>query len=48
MEAGWNVIVGADRARIMEMARSFVPPPAYPSLYGDGGTANRCVALLGE
>jgi len=46
VEAGWNVIVGADEARIVEAVRSFTPPDAHPSLYGDGQAAGRCVALL--
>jgi len=47
VEAGWNVIVGADRMRIVQVARSFTPPSAHPSLYGDGETARRCVRLMG-
>ncbi len=47
VEAGWNVIVGADRMRIVQVARSFTPPLAHPSLYGDGETARRCVRLMG-
>lgn len=44
--AGWNVLVGADAGRIVELARSFAPPAARPPLYGDGQAAARCVGLL--
>ncbi len=47
VEAGWNAIVGADRMRIVQVARSFMPPLTHPSLYGDGETARRCVRLMG-
>ena len=45
---GWNVLVGADTERILEQVRSFAPPAARPTLYGDGHAAARCVALLGS
>ena len=47
VEAGWNVIVGADERRIVEAARGFVRPKARPSLYGDGSAGRRVVRLLG-
>jgi UDP-N-acetylglucosamine 2-epimerase len=47
VHAGWNTLVGADPARIVEAARSVVSPAARPPLYGDGRAAVRCVELLG-
>lgn len=47
VQAGWNVLVGADTARIVEAVRSFALPAKRPPLYGDGQAAERCVALLG-
>ncbi|HEY3044212.1 MAG TPA: UDP-N-acetylglucosamine 2-epimerase (non-hydrolyzing) [Vicinamibacterales bacterium] len=44
--AGWNVLAGADSARIAQAAESFSPPPSHPALYGDGAAAARCVDLL--
>lgn len=44
--AGWNVVVGADRARIEAAIRGFSPPSARPPLYGDGHAAERIVTLL--
>jgi UDP-GlcNAc3NAcA epimerase len=44
--AGWNILVGSDRRRILDAARHFAPTGARPSLYGDGAAAARCVDLL--
>lgn len=38
IEAGWNVIAGADRAKIVAAARTFDPPAARPALYGGGSS----------
>jgi UDP-GlcNAc3NAcA epimerase len=46
VEAGWNTLTGSDRDRIVEAARTFAPPAAQPSLYGDGTTAAQCVNIL--
>ena len=46
VEAGWNVLVGVERERIISVALSFVPPETRLALYGDGSAAKRCVALL--
>jgi UDP-GlcNAc3NAcA epimerase len=44
--AGWNCLTGANAARILEAVRTFAPPVAHPTLYGDGHVAARCVELL--
>jgi UDP-N-acetylglucosamine 2-epimerase len=44
--AGWNVIVGADEARIVKTAQGFVRPQTHPPLYGDGQAGWRCCNLL--
>jgi UDP-N-acetylglucosamine 2-epimerase len=36
VEAGWNVVVGADREKIVEAVISFKPPVQRQELYGDG------------
>ncbi len=46
VEAGWNVIVGADGRRILRAVQSLAPPAERPDLYGDGQAAGRCVGLL--
>ena len=44
--AGWNILAGADRERIVALASSFIPPAEHPSLYGDAHAAARCVDRL--
>ncbi|MBN1874330.1 MAG: UDP-N-acetylglucosamine 2-epimerase (non-hydrolyzing), partial [Anaerolineae bacterium] len=44
IETGWNVLVGADKKRIVKAVREFVPPEARSALYGDGATASQIVA----
>jgi UDP-N-acetylglucosamine 2-epimerase len=43
---GWNKLVGANTAAIVEAVRTYVPPEDRPSLYGDGAAAAKCVDLL--
>lgn len=47
VDAGWNILVGADMSKIVEAVRAFAPPAARPELYGAGCAAARCVTLLG-
>ena len=47
MKAGWNTLVGADPARILDAVRTVTAPAVRPPLYGDGRAAARCVDLLG-
>jgi UDP-N-acetylglucosamine 2-epimerase len=46
VEAGWNVLAGAGRERIVQAVRSFAPPAARPALYGDGRASERIVISL--
>jgi UDP-N-acetylglucosamine 2-epimerase len=50
VEAGWNILVGTDRERIVEVASRHAPdqntPP--PPLFGDGRASARIVRLLEE
>jgi UDP-N-acetylglucosamine 2-epimerase len=48
VRAGWNALAGADTCRIVELVRTFAPPSARPSLYGEEGAAGRCVRLMEE
>jgi UDP-N-acetylglucosamine 2-epimerase len=48
VELGWNVLVGADRDRIIEEVRSFKVPSVRPPLYGDGQAAVHCLKALLE
>jgi UDP-GlcNAc3NAcA epimerase len=47
VQAGWNRLVGADEASIVDAVRRFTPPTVRPSLYGDGQAASHCVDLFG-
>ena len=47
--AGWNTLTGADPDRILSAVRTFTPPTAHPTLYGEGQAAWKIVhALSGE
>jgi UDP-N-acetylglucosamine 2-epimerase len=51
VEAGWNRVVGADRAAVaaaLEWAESTAARPPRPPLYGDGCAAERIVSILLE
>ena len=48
VQAGWNTLAGAEIGKILHAVRSFKPPHARPSLYGDGHAAKRCVELMLE
>jgi UDP-N-acetylglucosamine 2-epimerase len=48
VEAGWNRLVGADPAAIVQAARAFRPVGSPPPLFGDGHAAERIATLLGE
>jgi UDP-N-acetylglucosamine 2-epimerase len=47
VEAGWNVVVGADHEKIVEAVRLFkTDKTPSPELYGDGRAAERIVSIL--
>jgi len=46
VEAGWNVVVGADREKIVEAVRSFKMNNPRLELYGDGGAAKKIIQHL--
>ena len=46
VDAGWNVLTGSDTERIVSAVRDFSRPVFRPPLYGEGGVAAKCVALL--
>jgi UDP-N-acetylglucosamine 2-epimerase len=46
VESGWNVLVGADPAAITAGVGAFAPNGSRPSVYGDGCSAEKCIALL--
>ena len=46
VSVGWNVLVGTDGGRIVDVVRSFAPPAAHPPLYGDGSAGSRVVGVI--
>ncbi len=46
VEAGWNLLAGANVRQIAEAVRTFRPPAARPMVYGTGCAAERCVSTL--
>lgn len=46
VETGWNVIVGADEAKISSAIRNFEPRGRQKSLFGDGEAAKHIVKCL--
>ena len=46
VQAGWNRLVGADRAAIVQSALEFQPAGSPPPLFGDGQAAAKIAALL--
>lgn len=46
VEVGWNIVVGADRGKIVEAVRSFKTDKPRPELYGDGRAAEKIIQHL--
>jgi UDP-GlcNAc3NAcA epimerase len=48
VQAGWNVLVGTDPAKIAGAMRDFRPQGAHPELFGEGRAAQHVVEALSE
>ena len=46
VEDGWNVRVGADRGKIVEAIRTFLPEKERSMIFGEAGASGRISALL--
>lgn len=46
VNAGWNVLTGADMGRIIYNVKNFRPPAARPPLYAEANSASRIAQLL--
>jgi len=46
VEAGWNVLVGADEERIVEAVKGFCPQGDRPNLFGNGTASQRRLTSL--
>jgi UDP-N-acetylglucosamine 2-epimerase (non-hydrolysing) len=48
VEDGWNVLVGADRGKIVEAIRIFAPENERSMIFGEAGASGRIAGVLGE
>ena len=48
VEAGWNVLVGSNTAKIVEAVRDFGPDEDRPPFFGDGKAAERIARIMLE
>jgi UDP-N-acetylglucosamine 2-epimerase len=46
LEAGWNVVVGADREKIVELVKSLKLGNPRPELYGDGKAGENIASIV--
>jgi len=46
VQMGWNILVGADQAKIVEAVGSFAPPASHPALYGTGQAGQKINEVL--
>ncbi|MBN1995617.1 MAG: UDP-N-acetylglucosamine 2-epimerase (non-hydrolyzing) [Anaerolineae bacterium] len=46
VQAGWNILAGADTGQITQAVETFSPPSPPPALYGDGQAAQRIGQIL--
>jgi UDP-GlcNAc3NAcA epimerase len=46
VQHGWNLLVGADTARIVDAIKTFRPHGARPPIFGDGSAAAQIVEIL--
>jgi UDP-GlcNAc3NAcA epimerase len=45
LEGGWNVLVGADKGKIIKATRSLVPTGAQGDVFGSEGASKRILQL---
>lgn len=46
VDAGWNILVGANSKRIIENWFDFSPPTDRPAIFGDGHAASKIVSII--
>lgn len=46
IENGWNVLVGADKDRILDALNNFVPDKPRKDFFGDGKAADRIISII--
>lgn len=48
VEAGWNIVVGADKDRILNAVENFTPLHKQSNIFGDGKASEKIAALVEE
>jgi len=48
VEAGWNILVGTDRKKILAAANNFNPTSPRPPLFGDGTASQHISRAIGS
>jgi len=48
VQTGWNVVAGANAARIVALTQSMRSPTESPALFGDGRASGRIVKIISE
>ncbi len=48
VEDGWNVLVGADKGKIIEIGNTFAPKRKQRHVFGDGGASEKIVKIMGD
>jgi len=46
VENGWNILTGANSAKIIKAVKTFKSPAKHPQLYGNGKAAEKCLKTL--
>ncbi|MBC8506115.1 MAG: UDP-N-acetylglucosamine 2-epimerase, partial [Chloroflexi bacterium] len=46
VDAGWNMLVGADKGKILTVVNEWVTPTESPNFYGDGRAAEKIVEKI--
>ena len=48
VENGWNIVVGTDKAKILDGILNFVPNKARQNIFGDGHAAEKILKILNK
>lgn len=48
VEAGWNLLVGADARKVLAGWKNFSPPNEQPPIFGDGKASEKIAQLLSQ
>lgn len=48
VEAGWNMLVGADEGKVLSGWKNFTPPTEQPPIFGDGKASEKITQLLSQ